>query len=296
MKNSITHHHLCAVINTELKKKQNKPERFRILDMGCGSGKLVEFLQKTLPNIHQDIKFEVYGFDVVDSKVQHLSFFTNTLTFLKDSLPEINWEERIFQISSAQEWPFSADYFDCVVSNQVMEHILDHNFSFRQINRVLLNDGFSIHLFPLCNYIYEGHLFIPFVHWICNEDLLFWYIKFSSIIGIGNYKQYLKMGYCSDVTDYARKHTDFIIYETNYLSEKDIHLLAKHNKLKSSFRYTEDFYFHKLKEMFNASYDYNYSTNKNILMEKILFVFLVRLSSITLTLRKSNSYVNIHDQ
>ena len=289
MQNSMTYHHLCAVINTFV-KQQSLPGSIRILDMGCGSGQLITFLQSKLSHLREDIHFELYGFDVTDSHVQASDYFGATLNLLRQEFPEIEWEKRIHLITSTQDWPFPDNYFNFVISNQVMEHVFDHDFSLRQIKRVLIEDGISIHLFPLKHCIFDGHLLLPFVHWISNQDLLFEFIKICSILGMGKYKKYLPKGTDADLMDFCRKHADYMIYETNYLTLTEVHKLAKRNKLRCSFRYTEEYYMNKLRQVARKPVKYEYSHIRHPWWKRIFFSFCVRLASITLILEKRNTY------
>ena len=289
MQNSITHHHLCAVINSEIEKR-SVPPVIRILDMGCGNGQMIAFLQRKLYQLRENLKFEIYGFDVMDSNVQASAYFDRTFKFLGQEFAYIDWGKRIFKITTKQEWPFQEGFFDYVISNQVMEHVFDHDFSFQQIRRVLADDGVSVHLFPLMNYMYEGHLLLPFVHRISNTDLLFDYIKVCSLLGLGKYRQFFPLGSTSDLTFFCRKHTDYMIYETNYLSPQEVYKIAKRNRMRCSFRYTEEYYFNKLRQVLRLPLKYKYSLIRHPWWERMLFVFLVRLSSVTLVLEKSNMY------
>ena len=289
MQNSVTYHHLFAVLNTEIEKR-SVPPVIRVLDMGCGNGQLIAFLQRNLHQLRENSKFEIYGFDVMDSNVQDSAYFERTFKFLGEEFPDIDWGKRIFKITTKQEWPFQEGFFDYIISNQVMEHVIDHDFSFRQIRRTLTDDGVSIHLFPLVNYIYEGHLLLPFVHRISNADLLFDYIKVCSLLGLGKYRQFYPRGSASDLTLFCRKHTDYMIYETNYLSPKEVYKFAKCNRMRCSFRYTEEYYFNKLRQVFRQSLKYKYPLIRHLWWGRILFVFLVHLSSVTLVLEKGNTY------
>jgi len=290
MENSMTHHHLCAVINTVL-KEQSAPPAIRILDMGCGGGQLIVFLQNKLPLLREDIHFELYGFDVIDSHVQVSDYFNTTMNLLAQKFPEIEWGKRIHLITSKQEWPFPDGFFNFVVSNQVMEHVFDHDFSLQQIKRVLTEDGVSIHLFPLKDYIFEGHLLLPFAHWISNQDLLFDYIKMCSILGLGKYRKLLPKGNGADLTDFCRKHTDYMIYETNYLNMTEVYRLAKRNRMRCSFRYTGEYYINKLRQVVQIPLKYEYARVRHPWWERILFSLFVRLASITLVLEKRNTYL-----
>jgi SAM-dependent methyltransferase len=289
MENSMTHHHICAVINTTL-KEQAGPSLIRILDMGCGDGQLMAFLQSRLSHFREDLTFELYGFDVQDSHVQAPDYFHNTIDFIQKEFPDVDWRKRIHYISSRQEWPFPDGFFNYVISNQVMEHVFDHDFSLQQIRRVMAADGISIHLFPLKEYIFEGHLFLPFVHWISNQDLLFDYIKVCSLLGLGKYRKLLPQGTRSDLMDYCRKHADYMIHETNYLNQGKVYKLAKRSRLRCSFRYTEEYYLNKLRQLLGRPLKYEYALTRHPWREYILFSFFVRVASITLVLEKENTY------
>lgn len=289
MRDSITHHHLCAVLNTEI---GTRPARspIRILDMGCGDGHLMAFLQRTLPQLRTELAVEIYGFDVTDSRVQESGYFAETLAFLAQQFPGIGWRQRIFQIGSKEEWPFPEGHFDYVVSNHVLEHVFDHDFAFGQMRRVLAPEGTAVHLFPLKYYIREGHLRLPFAHWISDADLLLNYIKVCSLLGMGKCRQHVAKGYSSDLMDYCRKHADYLIYETNYLSLGELYKLAKRNRMRSSFRYTEQFYVNKLRQVFGRPPRHEYSAAPHAALKRPLFAFLMFLSSVTLVLEKSNTY------
>jgi len=277
------------VLNTEI---GTRPARspVRILDMGCGNGRLMAFLQRTLPQLRTELAFEIYGFDVNDSRVQESDYFAETLASLAQQFPAIDWRQRIMQIGSKEEWPFPEGYFDYVVSNQVIEHVLDHDFAFGQIRRVLAPEGTAVHLFPLKPCIREGHLRLPFAHWISDADLLLHYVKVCSLLGMGKCREHVAKGYSADLMDYCRKHADYLIYETNYLSPGEVYKLAKRNRMRSSFRYTEQFYMNKLRQVFGRPPRHEYSAAPHPALKRPLFVFLMFLSSVTLVLEKSNTY------
>jgi len=258
--------------------------------MGCGNGQMIAFLQRMLPQLNKHIAFEIYGFDVLDSHVQINNYFEKTFELLIHEFPSIDWKKRVVQITSKQEWPFPEGFFNYVVSNQVMEHVFDHNFTFQQIRCVLKEDGVAIHLFPLKSYIYEGHLLLPFVHWISNEDLLKGYIKICSRLGLGRFRQHLAMGGTSNLNEFSIIHADYMIYETNYLSLREVYELAKRNRMRCSFRYTEEFYRNKIRQIFKQPFLHKYSINRHPFWERMLFAVLIRLSSITLILEKNNTY------
>lgn len=63
----------------------------------------------------------------------------------------MDWGGRLHLITTTQDWPFADGTFDLVLSNQVLEHVVDKPAFFAQIARVLTPTGASLHLFPVSN-------------------------------------------------------------------------------------------------------------------------------------------------
>ena len=290
LKTSITHHHICAVVNTEIDSGRDGP--IRLLVVGSGNGQLMAFLQAELPRLRNGTEFEIHGFDVADSYVQAPSYFAESVQLLGERFPDIPWEGRISQITTKEAWPYPDGHFDFVVSNQVMEHVHDHDFVFGETRRVLKPDGISVHLFPLKYYLYETHLNLPFVHWISNKDVLFSYIKACNRIGFGKYReQFRRSGGKITRDEYARKHADYMIYETNYLKMREVFQCAKRRRMRCSFRYTGEFYRNKLRSIMHRPIRYHYSTKRHASVERLSLFFYMFVSSVTLVLEKENTYV-----
>jgi hypothetical protein len=83
---SITHRHILAVINSMLLNESvlGQKDTIRIMDAGCGNGKLLFFLHKYLPIFNTDKKFLLYGYDVIDHGVQEQGYVKKTfLIYMK---------------------------------------------------------------------------------------------------------------------------------------------------------------------------------------------------------------------
>ena len=287
---SITHHHLHGVIATALAGRSDASP-VRILDVGCGSGSLIEFLQSGLTRAFPGRVIEIHGFDVTDSRVQKADFFAATLQRLAASHGGVDWSSRLSVITSAHDWPYPDDHFDFVVSNQVMEHVRDHARVFAQVARVMRPDGLSAHLFPLADSWTEWHLKMPFAHWFDNADLLEAWIRVASRLGLGTWKKYCREVEPVPLETFARMNRDFVALETHYVTERQIRYFAKLAGLKYSFRYTDDLYGNRWRLARGKPLRYQFAP-RGPWASRLRFIAYRRISTICLVLEKGNTYVN----
>lgn len=279
---SISHEHLLSIINTE-SRRFTDDYAVRILEVGCGNGDLVSYLFQNLPMLNSRLTYDIFGFDVADHCIDSkLVFPDSIIKQLEKRFSGVPWKERIGKVTVNDKWPYPDKYFDVIISNQVCEHVDNPNLFFSEINRVMRYGGFSVHLFPLKHCLYEGHLFLPFVHRIMNYDLLKYYITIMSRIGIGWYKTKKRKGVSID--EYAENKAQYLCYFTNYLSHKQLLNLAKANKLLISFKYTREFYSKKIRAIFKLNRSYEYKTKRSIFADYLSFLILIYISSITVFL------------
>jgi SAM-dependent methyltransferase len=237
--------------------------------------------------------FEIHGFDVSDSGVQKEFFFVDTIGFLKKVDDNVNWDSRISLLKTCDDWPYPDGFFDVIISNQVLEHVSDHRQFFRNLYRSLQCGGFSVHLFPLQECLYEGHLHLPLVHKLKNYSSLLGFIRFLSSIGLGKFRRHHSLNSTSlDV--WSERHADYIWYFTNYLSYNDVLTLGKLSGLRTSYKYTRDFYTLKFKSFFVdvTKMPFTYNINSSVIADHISIIFLRYFSSITVFLEKKQTYRN----
>jgi SAM-dependent methyltransferase len=280
---SITHEHMHGVILSEITSCSSDTSIIRILDVGCGNGDLIIYLSRNISKIQSDIKFEIYGLDVVDYGVQDIGYEEKVLSSLEQFDNSVNWKNRVRFITTNDDWPFKCDYFNIVISNQVLEHVQNITHFFRQQNLVLKDKGVAIHLFPLKEVFYEGHLYLYFAHWFKNWDALALWIRLCSMFHLGKYK---KSG--MDIDNYVAGHADYINLYTNYLTENEILNESKRSGFRTSFSYTLDFYLRKFRNILRLN-NRIYS-NKYYFYDYFMFKLLKRVSSITLYQSKTNDY------
>ena len=135
-----------------------------------------------------------------------------------------------------------------VVSNQVLEHVRDHDRFIYECARVLRPGGIALHLFPLRSCLWESHLDLPLAHWIKDHDTLKAYIRTCSKLGLGKFRSHRESTGVS-IDSFAEAHADYVHYFTNYPSFRDLAAIAKRNKLRVSMRHTCEFYFAKCRQI-----------------------------------------------
>jgi len=292
---SVTHLHIYAIINTLIKYNFEPFEKktIRLLDVGCGDGKMLSTLIKELPTKNPEILFEFYGLDVTDSLVQKDGYFKNTIELLSSNLPAINWQDHLKLITSQDQWPFHDNFFDLIFSNQVMEHVFDQNLLLNETHRTMQPNGYSFHQYPLRHYIYEGHLFIPFVHKFNSWTTTYHWIRWASFLGIGKYAWHKKNGIDKTVNEYAERHADYLAFQVNYKTARQISTISKNCCLKASFDFTSQYYKQKLRSVLNMRPLEEYrKSDMQSAKNSIYFIFLKYISGITLVLRKNDNYRN----
>jgi SAM-dependent methyltransferase len=118
--------------------------------MGCGDGTILRYLL--------DYGYDLHGYD--------LGYCSESLReSLADYFPD-SYESRIRVTDSEREIPFEDDSFDVVYANQVFEHVKFFDKIMSECARVLRPNGVLLTNFPLASYPVEGHLRIPFAHYI----------------------------------------------------------------------------------------------------------------------------------
>ncbi len=245
----------------------------RVLDAGCGSGLLMEYLRAALPVLRPEISWEVWGFDVSDH----------------GSVNKDATGDRIRRISIHDPWPFDPESIHVVVSNQVLEHVADPVFFLRQLHGVLKPGGFAAHLFPLKHYVWEGHLHLPFVHRVRNADLRRSYIRLLSRLGLGRFPDHHRaLGV--DLDGFAQQHSDFIVFFTRYITYREAIELAAGAGLRASFRYTREYYTREMRKIIGRPVAFDYHTERSAVADWLSIMALRYVAGVTWFLEKENTH------
>ena len=136
-------------------KRRRGLDELRVLDWGCGRGRLVmTLLEKGV---------DCYGVDtdptVIDNSRSYFSSKSHDSEF------------RLRVIGEDFHTNFPDNFFDVVISDNVLEHIADLGAALAEISRITKHDGWGFHLFPARFTIHEGHLHMPIVHWLPKNSL-----------------------------------------------------------------------------------------------------------------------------
>lgn len=120
--------------------------------------------------------------------------------------------------SGSNRIPFENDFFDCVVSWNVMEHVNDHAATMSEICRVLKPGGRSLHYFPSRYRIIEHHIDVP----LASIFQTYSYLLFWAAMGLRD-----KTQKGLSVRETARRNCDYLRDDTNYLKDKELKAILR---------------------------------------------------------------------
>ena len=126
-----------------------KEKDIRVLDWGCGRGRFVLWLREK--------GFEAYGVDIDQEPIENGMGLIKSRGYQSDVLSVI---------SPTGKTNFPDGYFDFIITGNVFEHVHEIDGVISEIGRLTAPGGGGYHIFPAQRQIVEGHLFMPFVHWI----------------------------------------------------------------------------------------------------------------------------------
>jgi SAM-dependent methyltransferase len=128
----------------------------------------------------------VHGFDVTDIESHRRPGFPeSTVGRLQAMVPDVDWHDRIVGTGAGEPWPYPDANFDVVVSNQVLEHVMDLDAFVGQLGRVLAPGALSVHIFPVRCTLLDGHVRMPLVHRIQGLEQWTALVRLWTSLGIG---------------------------------------------------------------------------------------------------------------
>lgn len=120
----------------------------KALDVGCGDGQKTILFKNKIGSKH------IMGIDGVKGRLDAAS----------------NRKVRIMCSDLEKKWPFPNNYFDVVISNQVIEHIVDIDHFIQEIYRILKPGGYCV---------------------VSTENLSSWHNVFALILGFQDFSHHI---------------------------------------------------------------------------------------------------------
>ncbi len=141
----------------------------RVLDYGCGAGETIDLL-----------------------RAQEIAAFGCDMFYEATAYPELQASDvfgtRILKMIDGKI-PFPDDYFDFIVSNQVIEHVEDLELTLAEFQRVLKPGGQILNIFPDKSVWREAHCDLPFLHWFPKgSNFRVYYALLLRSLGLGSFK------------------------------------------------------------------------------------------------------------
>lgn len=112
------------------------------------------------------------------------------------------------------------------------------------------------------------------------------YIDLMSRLGFGKFSKQNEL----NLDDFSIKHADYMTFYTNYLSYSEIVEIVKKAELRPSFKYTADFYWHKLRQLLGRDFQIVLGRRQGGVMYTLYNHFFKYVSSVTLFVEKENTY------
>ncbi len=106
-------------------RASNGEKKSRILDVGCGTGAITEGMSRNFKDS------EIHAIDISDWSIR----------MCKKYYPKSKVR---YKVGDAFKLPYKDDYFDCVISTEVIEHVLESDKIIEEIRRVLKKNGLMI--------------------------------------------------------------------------------------------------------------------------------------------------------
>jgi SAM-dependent methyltransferase len=170
----------------KIKEKYGHNKDIKILDYGCGGGQLVTYLRLIGYN-------NCYGVDVNDQSTNN--------RFLE----KLGISEQVCFIYDSITLPFNDEFFDTVISKQVLEHVHNLGDYYKQTSRVLKKGGYAFFEFPHRLIPFDSHSRTWFIHYFPRFIRRYLYDVFTEK-GYPYYEEILNFKTLSYHMKFARKY------------------------------------------------------------------------------------------
>lgn len=181
-------------LNQFLASTGKTASQIKVLDWGCGRGRFVLWLR--------ELGFDAYGVDIDPEPINNGLPLFEKKGHLNRPLSLISTEGRTV---------YEDGFFDFIMTDNVLEHVSDLKKVMAEIARLTSADGGGYHIFPAQRQFIEGHLFMPFVHWLHEGGLRKSVIR--SFVKMGKEPHWQEVEGCS----LEEKTQVYYDYSTNHI-------------------------------------------------------------------------------
>ena len=168
-----------------------------ILDWGCGRGSDVLHFRRS--------GFKAFGAEISKENISRGKKLFGEFGFDQESVI------KLIQPNNKTDFPDS--FFDIVISYQVFEHVKDLESVAKEMYRIMKPESTGIHVYPGHRHFFEGHLFMPIVHWLPKNSFRRSIIRIFTSLGIE--PRWKELSSFSD-KEKADRYFDYSIKQTFY--------------------------------------------------------------------------------
>jgi len=184
--------------------------RTKILDLGCGAGKLVQAGRE------KGYDFHGCGIGLRDAHND-----ADPTLVAKGILRDIHL--------NPYRLPFDDCTFDVVISDYVLEHVMDYPTTLRETHRVMKPGGAFLHIFPPRGMPIEPHVHVPLGTMLRQR----WWLKTWALMGVRNEFQ-TKLS----AQEACEANYKYLNSHTNYLTKRE--LREQFGRYYTDVRFVED--------------------------------------------------------
>lgn len=227
--------HYLNIIEAEIENNKIR-QPLRILDLGCGDGKLMLFLHKNLSSI--GVKdFSLFGLEVTSYAASNQNYFNDLSSNLKKIFSADEVKERVAIIGPEEAWPYESEFFHCIISNQVMEHVSDKKLFLSRILEHGTKNFIGINSFPLNEIIIEPHINQPLIHRFKDYKIQKKVMRLFQMFGKKKLREHMLINESITAETYFEYQSDYLNFHVFYSSESEIFNLHKGLGLKCTRQY-----------------------------------------------------------
>lgn len=237
--------HLGNLIAMDLEPLRRSHRPLRVLDVGCGRASMLLYLDN---RFNQDAqRIEIFGYEIEifgGRNDDYLEVLHLKLAGCRYPCPANNFA--VIQLNDPI--PFADDFFDVIISNQVLEHVGNLEALTKEIARCLASDGVSYHIFPLRDSIFDFHLYMFFIHWIKDYGKRKIYTRLYNRIRLSRQKhdpEFVAM---------------FFDNECNYIDKTELFNLFRRSGFHTDLTFTKEYVETKIIQVFGGGAERTYKT------------------------------------